>query len=132
VRTKEECIGNWEWGDIEQRAFNKLRTKLTTAPEPVYFNPLAPTKIETDASKYVCSGILSQQCQNGKWGPLAYRSKTISADECNYDIHHKELLAIVPAFQEWKRYMRGSPNPVRVPIEHKNLVTFMTTKELSE
>jgi len=46
ARTKKECIGNWEWGDKEQQAFHELRTKLTTAPVLVYFDPLGPTKIE--------------------------------------------------------------------------------------
>jgi len=76
--------------------------------------------------------MLLQQCQEEKWGPAAYQSKTMSNTECNYDIHDKELLAIVQAFQEWKRYMRGSPKPVQVLTDHKNLVTFLTTKELSE
>jgi len=52
--------------------------------------------------------------------------------ECNYEIHDKELLGIVQAFHEWKRYTRGSPKPIRVLTDHKNLVTFMTTKELGE
>jgi len=111
---------------------DELRTKLTTAPVLVYFDPLGPTKIETDASKYVCSSILSQQCQDGKWRPVAYRSKTMSDAESNYDIHDKELLAIVQAFHEWKRYTRGNPKPIPVLTDHKNLVTFMTTKELNE
>jgi len=132
VKTKKKCIGNWEWGDKEQQAFDELRTKLTTAPVLIYFDPLAPTKIETDASKYVCSGILSQQCQDGKWRPVAYRSKTMSDAECNYDTHGKELLAIVQAFHEWKRYTRGNLEPIRILTDHKNLVTFMTTKELNE
>jgi len=132
ARTKKECIGNWEWGDKEQQAFHELRTKLTTAPGLVYFDPLAPTKIETEASKYVWSGILSQQCQERQWRPVAYRSKTMSDAECNYDIHDKELLAIVQAFHEWKRYTRGDPKPILVLTEHNNLVTFMTTKELNE
>ena len=59
-------------GDKEQQAFDELRRKLTTAPVLVYFYPLAPTKLETDASKYVCSGILSQECADGKWRPVAY------------------------------------------------------------
>jgi len=132
ARTKKESIGNWEWGDKEQQAFDELRTKLTTAPVLVYFDPFAPTKIETDSSKYVGSGILSQQCQDGKWRPVAYRSKTRSDAECNYDIHDKERLAIVQAFHEWKTYTRGNPKPIRVLTDHKNLVTFMTTKELNE
>ena len=52
--------------------------------------------------------------------------------ECNYDIHDKELLAVVQALKEWKRYTRGSPRPIQVFTDHKNLVTFMLTKELSE
>ena len=98
----------------------------------VHFDLGAPIKLETDASKYVCSGILSQQCEDGKWRPVAYRSKTMQDAECNYDIHDKELLAIFQAFNEWKRYLRGSPKPVRVLTDHKNLVTFVKTNELSE
>jgi len=98
----------------------------------VYFDPFAPTKNETEASKYLSSGILSQQCQDGKWRPVAYRSKTMSDAECNYNIHNKELLAIVQAFHEWKRYSRGNPKPIRVLTDHKNLVTLMTMKELNE
>jgi len=56
----------------------------------------------------------------------------MSDAECNYDIDDKELLAIVQAFHKWKRYTRGNPKPIRVLTDHKNLVTFMTTKELNE
>jgi len=56
----------------------------------------------------------------------------MSDAECNYDIHDKELLAIVQAFHEWKKYRRENPKPIRVLTDHKNLVTFMTTKELNE
>ena len=132
MKTKKEYLGNWEWGDKERQAFNKLRTKLTTAPVLVYFDPLAPTKIERDASKYVCSGILCQQDQDGKWSPVAYRSKTMTDTDYNNDIHDKELLAIIEAFHKWKRYTRGSPKPIRVLTYKENLVTFMTAKELSE
>jgi len=121
ARTKKESIGNSEWGDKEQRAFDELRTKLTTAPVLVYFDPLAPTKIETDASKYVCSGILSQQCQDGKWRPVAYRSKTMSSAECNYDIHDKDLLAILQAFHEWKRYTSRRPKTGTGPHRSQEL-----------
>jgi len=128
---KKESIGNWEWKDKEQQAFDELRKKLTTTPVLDYFDPLIPTMIETHPSKYVCSGILSQQCTNEKWRPVACQSKTMSAAECNYDIYEEALLAIVQAFQEWKRYTRGSPKLVWVLTDHKNLVTFMTTKKLS-
>ena len=59
-RTRKEQDGKWEWRDKEQYAFDELRRKLTTAPVMVHFNPKAPIKIETNASMYICSGILSQ------------------------------------------------------------------------
>ena len=90
-RTQKKYDGKWEWGEKEQQAFGELRRKLTTTPVMVHFDPRAPIKLETDASKYVCSGILSQQCEDGKWRPVAYRSKTMQDTECNYDIYDKEL-----------------------------------------
>ena len=131
-RTKKEYDGKSEWGDKEQTAFDELRTKLTTSRVLVHFIPGAPTKLETDVSKYVCSGILSQQYDDGKWRTVAYRIKTMQPAGCNYDIHNKELLTIIQAFTEWKRYTRGSPEPIRVLTNHKNLVTFVSTKGLSE
>jgi len=56
----------------------------------------------------------------------------MSDAKCNYDIHDKELLAIVQAFHKWKRYTRGNTKPIRVLTNLKDLVTFMTTKELNE
>jgi len=38
----------------------------------------------------------------------------------------------VQAFHEWTRYSRGNPRPIRVLTDQRNLVTFMTTKELNE
>ena len=72
----------------------------------VHFDPEAPINLETDTSKYIYSGILSQHCEDGKWRPLAYQSKTMQDAECNYDVHDKELLAIIQADTEWKRYLR--------------------------
>ena len=51
--------------------------------------------------------------------------------ECNYDIHDKELLAIMQALREWRKYAEGNPHTVKVITDHKNLVPFMTTKELN-
>ena len=45
------------------------------------------------------AGILSKQCKEGKWGQVAYRSKTIQDAKFNYDIHDKELLAIIQALK---------------------------------
>src|SRR5450755_408266 len=55
----------------------------------------------------------------------------MSAPELNYDIHDKELLAIVEAFKEWRVYLKGPQHQVLVYTDYKNLVAFTTTKQLN-
>jgi len=52
--------------------------------------------------------------------------------ECNYNVHDKELLAIVQALKEWRRYLKGSGQHFRVLTDHQNLIRFTTTNELME
>ena len=68
----------------------------------VHFDPAKPIIIKTDASNYVCAGILSQPGEKGELRPVAYRSKTMTKAEVNYDVHYKELLAIVQALVDWR------------------------------
>ena len=63
---------------------------------------------------------------------MAYFSRRITAPELNYDIHDKELLAIVEACQEWRVYLEGARHQVQVLTDHKNLVHFTTTKDLNK
>jgi len=51
--------------------------------------------------------------------------------ECNYDVHDKELLAIVEALKEGRPYLKGSGQHFRVLTDHQNLIRFTTTKELT-
>jgi len=129
-RTKKDV--KWEWGDKEQAACDELRQKLCSTPVLTYFKPGRPLLVKTDASKYVCSGIFSQHDEDGKWRPIVYRSKTMAPAECNYDVHYNELLAIVQALKEWRRYLRGSGQHFKVLTDYKNLIRFTTTKELTD
>jgi len=52
--------------------------------------------------------------------------------ECNYDVHDQELLAIVQTLKEWRRYLRGSGQLFKVLTDHKNLIRFTTTKEMTD
>jgi len=60
--------------------------------------------------------------------PFAFHSRKLNDEERNYEIHDKELLAILEAFQEWKHYLLGANNPVTVYTDHQNLQYFLTTK----
>ena len=66
-----------------------------------------PFKVETDVSDYTLGGQLSQADENGKMHPVAFFSKKLSGPQLNYQIHDKELMAIIEAFHEWKHYLSG-------------------------
>jgi hypothetical protein len=51
---------------------------------------------------------------------VAYFSKKLSPAESNYEIHDKELLAIVRAMEEWKEELIEVKNPFVVLSDHKN------------
>ena len=79
----------WEFGMKQQEAFDRLIYTLTHAPIFAHYNPKKPITIETDASKYVTAGIISQTGNDGILRPIAYCSKSMSKSECNYDVHDK-------------------------------------------
>jgi len=65
-----------------------------------------------------------------KWKPrpVAFYSRKLIQAELNYDIHDKELLAIVTAFRVWRPYLEGAKHTIIVKTDHKNLTYFTTTK----
>ncbi|HEV7235587.1 MAG TPA: reverse transcriptase family protein, partial [Ktedonobacteraceae bacterium] len=95
------------WDASCKRAFEELKKRLTEAPILAHYDPEKPARLETDASDGAIAGVLSQQGDDGLWRPIAFYSKTMSAPECNYEIHDKEMLAIVRALEEWRAELEG-------------------------
>jgi hypothetical protein len=51
--------------------------------------------------------------------------------ELNYDIHDKELLAIVKSLEHWRHYLEGHPQIFKIWTDHNNLAYFRTKQKLS-
>lgn len=51
--------------------------------------------------------------------------------EQNYDIHDKELLAIVDSFYHWRHYLEGSRHCIEVFSDHENLKRFREKRKLN-
>ena len=58
--------------------------------------------VDPDASDFGLGCVLFQY-QGGRLHPVAFHSRKLNSAERNYEIHDKELLAIIEAFKEWKR-----------------------------
>lgn len=128
---KETTTGNKITFDGPARtAFERLKQAFTEAPVLVHFDPELKTYVETDASDWIVSGIMSQM-HDGVLKPVAYFSMKMKPAETNYPIYDKELLAIIKAFEEWKPELAGTADPIEIFSDHKALEYFMTTKQLN-
>jgi hypothetical protein len=122
---------DYEWGPEQEKAFKQAKHYLTTAPILAQFDYEKPTTLETDASDFAIGATMTQEGPDGKRRVIAYYSRKMIDAELNYDIHDKELLAIVTALQQWRVYLEGAKFPIRIITDHKNLTYFQTTKVLT-
>ena len=52
-------------------------------------------RMEVDALDYAMGGVLSMECEDELWRPVAFLSRLLNEMERNYEIHNKEMLAII-------------------------------------
>ena len=108
-----------------------MKKRFTSQPILVSFNPEKPNTLETDASDRAIEVYISQPDDKGCLQPVAFYSRKFLSAEMSYEIHDKELLAIVDAFKQWRVYLKGLKHEVQVYSDHKNLLYFMTMKVLN-
>lgn len=121
---------SWRWTDKEQKAFDELKHAFTTAPVIIQPDSTKPFRVECDASGFAIGGVLSQE-KNGRWHPCAYLSQSMTEAERNYDVHDRELLAIMKTFATWRHYLVGNPHRIDVWSDHRNLEYFRTSRKLN-
>ena len=121
----------FEWKKAQQRAFDRLQHRFLAEPILTLWKPDRPTRIEVDASGYATGGVLSQKLEDGEWHPIAYRSSSMDENQRNYEIHDREMLAIVEALRDWRHYLEGLPDPFDIVTDHDNLRYWRTAQDLS-
>jgi len=122
------------WDATCEQVFDSLKKAFTSAPILHHFDPELEALIETDASDYVTSGILSQKhLENNKLVlyPVAFISEKMTFAECTYGIGDKKLLAIINALEKWHIYLHQLPRPFTILTDHHNLQTFTMKTLLS-
>ena len=79
----------------QEEVFRELKEKFTK--EPVLAVPDIDKKMrmEVDTLDYTTGEVLSMECEDGKWRLVASLLKSLNETERNYEIHDKEILAII-------------------------------------
>ncbi len=120
-----------EWNAEANQAFETLKKAFTTAPILTHPDFHKSFFLEMDVSDFALGVVLSQLDKDKLLHPVAFHSRKFIATEINYEIHDKELLAIVNSFQEWRHFLERVQHPVTVYTDHKNLEYFMSAKVLN-
>ena len=107
-----------EWGEREERAFQRLKTEMASVPNLFLPDWKAPFQMQTDASGEAVGGVLYQTSEEGDVRPIAYHSKTLSKPQRRWSATEKELFAVIECTRKWRVYCTGK---VCIFTDHKPL-----------
>jgi hypothetical protein len=122
----------FQWTAKEEESFRELQKAFEKGDMRLHFDPEKPSTMNTDASDGAIAGVLQQPGDDGRLRLVACYARSLTDTERRYDVHDKELLAIVHAMRHWRVELQGAKHEVLVRSDHKNLRYFLTTKELSD
>ena len=92
----------WDWMEKQEEAFKELKKRFTEEPVLVAPDIDKKMRMEVDALDYATGGVLLMECGDGLWRPVAFLSKSLNETERNYEIHDKEMLAIIRGLETWR------------------------------
>lgn len=113
------------WGDLQQKAFDLIKERLSSEPILCIYDPNAKTEVHTDASKVGLGGVLYQEQRDKKLHPISYFSRKTTAEESKYHSYELEALAIVCSVEIFRVYLTGIEFIIRTDcnslklLEHK-------------
>ncbi|KAL0730269.1 hypothetical protein Bca4012_026362 [Brassica carinata] len=107
-------------------AFKKIKGDLVSAPIVQPPDLDLPFEIMCDASDFAVGAVLGQK-KDGKTHVIYYASQTLNDAQMKYATTEKEMLAIVFAFEKFRRYLVGSK--VIVYTDHAALRHLLAKKD---
>ena len=116
----------WKWCETQQKAFQRLKDKLSNAPVLTHFSDTLPLKLDTDASQYGIGAVISHVLPSREERPIAYASRTLTKSERNYAQIEKEALSIVFGVKKFHQYLYG--RKFLLVTDHKPLTTLLGPK----
>ena len=82
-------------------------------------------RMEVDVLDYAIGGVLSMECEDGKWRPVVFLLKSLNETERNYEIYNKEMLAVIGGLENWRYLLESAKFKFKIWTDHKNLEYFM-------
>lgn len=115
----------FQWTELHQLAFERLKLMMTTAPVMRIPNRTGLFILDTDASNTAIGAELSQ-VQDEEEYVIAYGSYVLQPTQRSYCTTRKELLAIVRFTRQFRHYLLGDKFLIRT--DHSSLAWLMRFK----
>ena len=119
----------WLWGPMQKSAFNAVKQEISSDTVLAHYDPNKESLISADSSSFGLGGLLRQK-HGETWKPVAFASRSLSDIECRYAQIEKEALAVTWACEKFANYLIGTS--FHIEIDHKPLVSLLSTKNLSD
>lgn len=112
----------YSWDKPQREAFEGIKREFASGRILIHYDSSMIPVICTDASNRGISAVLCDEI-DGVLRPVMFRSRTLTAAERNYPILHRELLAVVFAFEKFYKYVLGKST--KLLTDHKPLIPIL-------
>ena len=119
------------WRERQQKVFEKLKKRFTM--EPVLITPDLDKKmrVKVKVLDFAIGGVLQMKCKDEKQRLVTYISKSLNEAEKNYEIHNKEMLAIIRCLESQRHFLEEVKIQFKIQMDHKNLKYFIKAQKLN-
>ena len=114
--------------ELNGKAFQKLKERFI---QELVLDLDKKIRMKVDISDYVMGGVLSMECDDRLWRPIAFLSKSLNKTERNYKIYNKEMLVIIKRLENWKHLLKGIKFKFKVWTNYKNIEYFIKAHKLN-
>lgn len=118
----------WQWGPLQETAFNRVKEMLTSDLCIAKYHPGRNTIVSCDASSFGLGTVLLQEQPSGERRAVAFASRSLTDAEQRYSQTEKEALAVAWAVHRFDQYVRGLN--FTVETDHQPLVTLLGNADL--
>ena len=118
----------WKWTDEHESLFQKRKITLTSETELTIPNTKHPFFITVDASLIGLSAVLFQLNEQNTMKVISYNSRILNPQEQKLSTLDRECLGIVHALQNYELPIIGSPHPIHIFTDHKQILQCFTKK----
>ena len=122
VKKKKESV---VLNEAVRNAFHQLKKAVMSTPVLAYPDPNKEYLLETDTSKLGLGAVLSQKQSDGRYHPMAFRSRALHGAEVNYHSTKLEFLAMKWSIEHFQTYLLG-PH-FKVHMDNNPLTYFLTS-----